>query len=170
MRRKMQMVITYLLSKRSLVVSDLFLNLITGANGQSRQRWKLHSRITVQDKKWRLTWTVISGVDLPICQYMVVQSLLKSLDKYSVQGKCSRIPTLYVSYLYPANGTDNKGDDWLDSTLLLLRLEWIWLWWLLFVFASTKRRMIRRTKPRGIRVRARGRVKGFTSSRYTRLL
>ena len=146
MRPRMQMVITYLPSKRSLVVSNLFLNLNIGANGQSRQRWKLHSRTTVRVKKWRLTWTVISGVDLPICQYTVVQSLLKSLDKSLVRGKCFRILTLYVSYLYSANEADNKGDDWLVSTLWLLRLVLIWLWWLLSVSASTKRRMTRRIK------------------------
>jgi hypothetical protein len=163
------MVIMYSLSKRSLVVSDLFLNLSIGANGQSRQRWKPHSRTTVQDKKWRLTWMVISGVDLPICRYTVVQWLLKSLDKYLAQGKCSRILTLYVSYLCFGHEADNKGDDWLDSTLLLLRLVLIWLWWLLSVFASTRPRTIRRIKL-GRRVKGRGRVKGFTSSRYTRLL
>jgi len=73
-RLRMEMVITCLLSRNDLAVSDLHsISPRLFADVQYRQRWRLHSKTMWRAKKWWSTWMVISGEDLQTCQYKVAR-------------------------------------------------------------------------------------------------
>ena len=164
-KRKTQMVIMSLLSKRDLEVS-IFLPYITkwffmlmnslDKDGSYIQESRYRARNGNWSERWFLGWI----------SRLVRTRWSSHCSDYSTDIWCKGNVLWFqlgTSTSLSASFKKVNLDNWLISTLLLLRLVLIWLWWLLFVSASMRLRMIRRIK-------LRGRAKIWTRSRYTRLL